>query len=383
MIISERILPKRVLHVVSAMDRGGAETLIMNIYRNVDKKLIQFDFVTHGSKKGDFDDEILSMGGKIYNIPSLGTVGPFKYLKQILNILDQINYTAIHAHTDYQGGFVALAGLIKGVKYRICHSHSSNWLRDNNILNKILLLGFRTLIKQTSTHLCSCSEAAADFLFGSTVRGNKRLKILKNGIDPTEYLEDKTSIKETILTKSNLPSNSKVIGHVGKFSESKNQIFLLKLLQRIVKEDPKFVLLFVGDGPLKNDIGSEVEKMGLYNHVRFLGVRSDIAILMKTFDVFVFPSLFEGFGIVMLEAQCSGIPCVASDAVPLGTDMNLGLVTYLSLDEDMEEWSRAIINATTIPKPSTKAIQTMFSSNGFHIKDNVNEWMSLYGIQYY
>lgn len=382
MFISDKILPARVLHVVSVMDRGGAETLIMNIYRNMDKKLIQFDFVTHGSKKGDFDNEILSLGGRIYKIPSLGTVGPFKYIKQILNILDQTNYTAIHAHTDYQGGFVALAGLIKGVKYRICHSHSSNWLRDNNILNKILLLGFRSLIKQTATQLCSCSEEAANFLFGTIISNNKGLIILKNGIDPKEYIDVNPSIKEAMLTKNNLPSDSKVIGHVGKFSESKNQKFILKVLQRLVKKDPRFVTLFVGDGPLKKDIESEVEEMGLQNHVRFLGVRSDIALLMKTFDVFVFPSIFEGFGIVMLEAQSAGTPCVASDAVPISTDMNLGLVSYLSLDEDLEQWSKTIIKSFSTTKPSVKTIEENIVSSGFHIKDNVNEWMNLYGVYY-
>jgi glycosyltransferase EpsF len=369
----------RVLHIVSAMDRGGAETLLMNVYRNLDRRKLQFDFVVHRSDQGDYDHEIRHLGGKIYNVPSLGNAGPIIYVKKLVEIMSSNSYTAVHSHTDYQSGFPALAAKIAGIPHRICHSHSNNWPMYDSYKQKLLLKGLQSIIKFSATQYCSCSQEAGAFLFGQKAVEKNQVTILKNGIDLGQYL-DETITKTSVIRELGLDQDAKIIGHVGKFSKSKNQSFILKVLKELVNTDIRYVALLVGDGPLKEKIEHEAENMGLSKHVCFLGVRSDIPRLMKAFDVFLFPSIFEGFGIVTVEAQISGTPCIMSDSVPISTDMGLGLVRYLSLEEHPEKWGEEVGKAIYMQKPEKAALVKALSEKGFSIQQNIEEWMKLYRV---
>ncbi|RST72548.1 glycosyltransferase family 1 protein [Siminovitchia acidinfaciens] len=373
--------PKRVLHIVSSMGRGGAETLIMNIYRNIDRKKLQFDFITHSKASGDFDDEIKSMGGTIYNISSLGTKGPMNYIKQLVNVMSSNDYVAVHAHTDYQSGFPALAAKICGIKNRICHSHSNFWLKSNSFKTWFTLKILQALIKSSATKFCSCSEEAAEFLFGKRTVINGGVHILKNGIDISEYIDIEANSRESVLKELDLSEDTKIVGHVGRFSESKNHKFILKIMKKLVEEDNRFTAVLIGDGPLRKTIEMEAKKLRIRDHIKFLGVRSDIPRLMNAFDVFLFPSLFEGFGIVMLEAQCSGTPCIASDFVPKSTDMELGLVKYFQLEDDIDKWCDGIKAAVLMDGPTNNSRIKNISKLGFNIQENLNDWLKLYGIQ--
>jgi glycosyltransferase EpsF len=369
---------KRVLHIVSTMDRGGAETLIMNIYRNIDRQKIQFDFITHTPMKCDFEDEIIQLGGRIYKISSLGQLGPYSYVRELMKIMSSHSYEAVHIHTDFQGGFPALAAKLSGVKIRICHSHSNNWHRGNQFIDRTVLKIFQSLIKISSTRFCSCSYEAAKFLFGKRSFKSSKVKILNNGIDLTQFENIKEN-RNKILHELDIPAGAKIIGHVGRFSTSKNQTFILKVLKKLLEKDKQIFALLVGDGPLKQQVEEEALKLGISDHIRFLGVRSDIPRLMRHFDVFLFPSLFEGFGIVTIEAQSSGTPCVMSDMVPRSTDMGLGLVTYLSLDESIDVWGNKLLDAFKVERPNKQLVFEAISKNGFSIKSTINDWLELYG----
>ncbi|WP_226678634.1 glycosyltransferase family 1 protein [Mesobacillus jeotgali] len=361
------------------MDRGGAETLLMNVYRNLDRSKLQFDFVTHRSDKGNFDDEIRQLGGKIYKVPSLGNVGPVSYVKNLVRIMSSKSYIAVHSHTDYQSGFPVLAAKIAGIPHRICHSHSNNWPMNESFKQKLLLKGLQSIIKFSATQYCSCSQEAGAFLFGQKAVNNNQVTILKNGIDLSQYL-DETITKTSVIRELGLNQDTKIIGHVGKFSRSKNQLFILKVLKELVNKDKGYVALLVGDGPLKEKLEHEAENMGLSKHVRFLGVRSDIPRLMKAFDVFIFPSIFEGFGIVTVEAQISGTPCIMSDSIPVSTDMGLGLVKYLKLEENPEKWGEEVERAINMQKPEKDTLVKALSEKGFSIQQNIEEWMKLYRV---
>jgi glycosyltransferase EpsF len=369
----------RVLHIVSAMDRGGAETLLMNVYRNLDRSKLQFEFIVHRDDQGDYDDEIRQLGGKIYNVPSLGNAGPISYVKKLSEIMSSNSYIAVHSHTDYQSGFPALAAKIAGIPHRICHSHSNNWPMNDSFKQKLLLKGLQSIIKFSATQYCSCSQEAGAFLFGQKAVEKNQVTILKNGIDLGQYL-DETITKTSVIRELDLDQDAKIIGHVGKFSKSKNQSFILKVLKKLVNKDKRFVALLVGDGPLREKIEREAEDMGLSKHVRFLGVRIDIPRLMKAFDVFIFPSIFEGFGIVTVEAQISGTPCIMSDMVPISTDMGLGLVKYLNLEEYPEKWGEEVEKAIHIKKPEKDILVKALSEKGFSIQQNIEEWMKLYKV---
>ncbi|MFJ8412538.1 glycosyltransferase family 1 protein [Bacillus paramycoides] len=371
----------RVLHIVSAMNRGGAETLLMNIYRNIDKSQVQFDFVSHRTEKCDYDEEIAVLGGKVYRIPSLGQVGPLAYIKELTKIMSDNRYVAVHAHTDYQGGFAAVAAKMAGIKKRVCHSHSNNWPQGVGIKAKITLKVLRSIIKYAGTDYCACSIEAARFLFGKRIINDNRLELIKNGIDINQFtdvdMRDVASVKKEL----NIPDEAKIIGHIGRFSESKNHIFILQVLKEILKRDVNFIAVLVGDGPLKSSIELKAKELGINNNIRFLGVRKDIPRLLKAFDVFLFPSLFEGFGIVTLEAQCSGTPCVVADTIPRNTDMGLGIMSFISLDEKLEVWSGEINKALLKEKPERSKIINNISKLGFDINSNIPDWLSLYGIE--
>lgn len=372
----------RVLHIVSAMNRGGAETLLMNIYRNIDKSQVQFDFVSHRTEKCDYDEEIALLGGKVYRIPSLGQVGPFAYIKELTKIMSDNRYVAVHAHTDYQGGFAAVAAKKAGIKKRICHSHSNNWPQGSGVTARVTLKILRSIIKYAGTDYCACSSEAARFLFGEKMLHNNKVELIKNGIDIKQFIDVDIEEISSVRKELCIPDAAKLIGHIGRFSESKNHIFILQVLKEILKKDTNFIAILAGDGPLKASIELKAKELGIYENIRFLGVRNDIPIIMNIIDVFVFPSLFEGFGIVTLEAQCAGVPCVVADTISKNTDMGLGIVSFVGLDEKIELWSTEIYKALLKERPEKGIIINNISRLGFDINNNILEWLTLYGIEY-
>ncbi|UPG64507.1 glycosyltransferase [Metabacillus endolithicus] len=177
----------------------------------------------------------------------------------------------------------------------------------------------------------------------------------------------------------NIPNSSKILGHVGTFSKSKNQQFILNILKEIINSRTDIYVVFVGEGPLKKEIETEAKRYKLENHVRFLGVRNDIARLMQAFDVLLFPSIFEGFGIVTIEAQSLGTPCIASNNVTTKTDMGLGIIKYLALNRNVEEWIQEISNTFEFERQDQEEIMRHIVGNGYNIIDIIPEWLSLYG----
>lgn len=373
-------IPKRVLHIVSAMNRGGTETLLMNLYRNIDRSVVQFDFVSHRKEKCHYDDEIQSMGGKVYRISSLGQSGPFSYIRSLKRIMKSNNYIAIHSHTDYQAGFPALAAKISGINNRICHAHSNQWTRKSSLKENITLSMLKNIIRFSATEYCACSIEAAEFLFGEKQVSEGNVHILKNGIEVEKFISITENYSLNVRKELGIPNHAKIIGHVGSLSHIKNQGFILRVLKMMVDEGIDIYAVFVGNGELRTIFEAESQKLGVQDHVRFLGVRSDISRLMKAFDVFVFPSLYEGFGIVTLEAQSTGTPCVVSDTVPKSTDIGLGLISYLSLEEDITSWINEIKKSFLLGRPDSTIIYKSFSKKGFNIQESTQNWLSLYGI---
>lgn len=372
--------PKRVLHIVSAMNRGGAETLLMNVYRNLDRTKLQFDFVSHSPDVADYDNEIRALGGRVYHIPSLGQLGPIGYIKKLKEICSSYPYEAVHAHTDYQGGFPALAARLSGINKRICHSHSSSWLLGNDMKAKLTLTMLQGVMRIAVTEYCACSTEAASFLFGKRLADKGKVRVLKNGIDWSPKRESHEQCAASLKQEFGLPSDAKIIGHVGKFSESKNHRFIVKLLRRLLEMDRSYYVVLVGNGPLRSEIEELAIQAGVDDHIRFVGVRDDIPRLMEAFDCFIFPSLFEGFGMVAVEAQSAGTPCVVSANVPRSTDLGLGLISYVSLNDHLDRWRVQIEKALVKRRPERGMVEEALGRSGFHIKDSIPEWLSLYGL---
>lgn len=329
--------PIRVLHVVTHMNRGGLETMIMNYYRAIDRTKVQFDFLVHRDYRAHYDDEIESLGGKIFRLPRL-----VPWSRSYIGALDDFfathqEYRIIHVHQDCLSGVILKAAKKHGVPVRIAHSHNAGQDKDWKYPIKIML---KRWIPKYATKLFACGKKAGDWMFDGTP-----YQILNNAIDAIKYRSDRKKGFE-VRSELKIPRDAFVVGHVGRFSPQKNHHFLLEVFLALARKITNCYLLLVGDGNLRAMIEKQAEQLGIRDKVVFTGVRQDIPDLLHAMDVFVFPSLHEGTPVTVLEAQAAGIPCVISDGVP--TDcMITDLVTMLPLSESAEVWAEHILSVRT------------------------------------
>ena len=354
----------RVLQVVTTMNRGGLETMIMNYYRHIDREKIQFDFLTHRDYIGDYGEEIITLGGKIYHLPILN---PFSksYKKALSNFFDNHpEYQIIHVHQDCMSSMILKEAQKHCVPVRIAHCHSSN--QDRNI-KYILKLLFKKSISKYATKLFACSEEAGQWMFNGAP-----FELINNAIDSEQFKFDNP---KRILMRNQLgiEDDETVLGHVGRFDAVKNQSFLIDILNSVQK-NKKTKLVLVGGGSLMNSVKKKVEELKLTEMVVFTGVRSDIADLMQAMDVFVFPSLYEGLPVVLVEAQAAALPCLISDAIPKDC-MITDLVEKESLSNGAEIWADKVIRLSEQPRLNTcKDIK----SAGFDIIENAEKLSGYY-----
>lgn len=343
----------KVLHVVTKMDRGGLETMLMNYYRHIDRDKVQFDFLTHRGERGTYDDEIETLGGMIYRLPRLVPWNK-SYLAALNRFFDEHpEYKIVHVHQDCLSSVILKVAKNHNVPVRIAHSHSSS--QDKNF-KYLIKLWYRRSIPCYATDLLACGTAAGDWMFGGAA-----YRILNNGICTTDYVPD---TEKRILKRSELGlDNELVIGHVGRFSQPKNHPFLLKIFVALLKKEPNAVLLLVGGGKDMSKIQAKTQKLGIADHIRFLGIRSDVADLMQAMDVFAFPSLYEGLGIVLIEAQASGLPCIVSDKIPIEAYLT-DLVFPQKLSASPEEWADAILEKRNTPRTDHSA---EIAAHGFDV----------------
>lgn len=323
----------RILQIVTYMGRGGLETMLMNYYRHIDRNKVQFDFLVHRDFEADYDKEIQELGGKIYHVSRLvpWSKGYRKELKDFF--YEHPEYKIVHVHQDCLSAVALQCAEECGVPVRIAHSHSSSAVK--NIKYPIKLYYMRKIPKY-ATHLFSCGKQAGDWMFS----GNS-YDIMRNAIDVKryQYSFDKAQM---IRQKLNL-DGKRVIGHVGNFTPAKNHSFLLDIFQQLLEKDRNVCLLLVGGGEGMTAIREKVNTMGIKDKVIFTGVRSDVNQLMQAMDVFVFPSLYEGLPVTMIEAQAAGLPCIISDCVSEECVVTTGLVTSVSLDESPKVWAEKIL----------------------------------------
>lgn len=294
--------PIRVLQVVTYMNRGGLETMLMNYYRNIDRSKIQFDFLEHRPGKHDYTDEILSLGGKIFKVPSVNPLNTNNYLTEIDNFFKEHRYDIIHVHLDCMSKYILKYAKKNNVQVRIAHAHSSSQEKDVKYLIKLYSkLG----IPKYATNLFACGYKAGKWTFG-----NRKFDVINNAIDVNQFKFNK---EISLSKKEELNLSGKfVIGHIGRFNSVKNHSFLIEIFNEIIKLNNQSVLVLVGEGPLQEEMQKKVDELGLSNSVMFLGLRNDISEILQAMDVLVFPSLFEGVPLTLIEAQASGIPCVVS-----------------------------------------------------------------------
>ncbi len=326
--------PKRILHVVGAMNRAGTETMLMNLYRNLDREKVQFDFVSYSPFDGHYDEEIKELGGRVIKLSSTQSI------KELYQTIKQFGpYEAVHSHTLFHCGVSSFAAWLAGVKIRVSHAHTT-FDNSESLLRKVYIGSMRTLINTFSTQLLACSKEAGQYLFGRKAIQKDEYSYFPNVIEYSKFLNERQSQVKKFKVEEGL-GKSIVIGHIGRFIPAKNHDFLLDVMKSLLERDSTIKLLLVGDGDLKSHIKKRIKKESLSENIRLVGIRADIETMLHSMDVFVFPSLYEGLGLVLLEAQASGLPCVVSEAIQPEADLQLGLLTKVALSDGPDAMGRS------------------------------------------
>lgn len=326
--------PIRILQVFGRMDRGGAESMIMNIYRNIDRSKVQFDFVVHTDDKCHFDEEIYRLGGEIYHVPKYTIKNHFSYIKAWNEFFKKHHeYKIIHGHM-YSIASVYLSVAKKHGLITIAHSHNTS---NGTGMNKIIRQIYRMPINKCSDYKFACGIEAGKWLFRT-----KDFKVINNAIDVKQYKYNEEIARE-YRAKLNI-SDKFVIGHVGRFQEQKNHEFLIDVFYEIQKQREDAVLLLVGDGGLRPQIEEKVEKLGINEKVIFTGVRFDVPDLMQAMDMFLFPSHYEGLSVVLIEVQAAGLPIYTSSTVAKETDITK-TIKFINLEDGATGWTKIILQS--------------------------------------
>lgn len=371
-------MTKLIVQVLGTLGAGGAESRMMDVYRNIDKQHVQFAFVTLDKSENQFyEKEIRSLGGSVIKLSSpreKGLVGHLVELLSTFKYLKRKGAVAIHSHTLYHSGIVCMAARMAAIPVRISHSRSTDTLNSKTFVGRMQVNIGKMLIKVFATRRLALNKECAEYLYGKGCVESGKVTILPNAIDLIKYKMKKR------VELPDVPDNALVIGHVGRFQPMKNHTFLIDFFVKFHALYPESYLVMVGDGPQRQKITDKVESLNLSKYVRFLGLRNDVYALMSRFNLFVFPSIFEGLPGSLLEAQAAGTPSLVSDTVASTADMNLGLIKFISLNKDLSEWCSEAICLLEKERPDFSVIEAAFKKRNFTLEQEIGDLYSIYGV---
>lgn len=355
----------RVLQVMGGLNRGGAETMVMNFYRVMDRNEIQFDFITHDKEKMDYKDEIEKMGGKVYVFPKFKGYNIVTYRNTWKSFFkNHPEYRILHSHLRSYASIYFPIAKKYGLK-TIIHSHSTS--NGNGFKSIVKYLLQKPLAKQAD-YLFACSKEAGEWLYGSDRINDDNYYLVKNSIDINKYRYNK-KIRDNYRKELNL-DNKLVLGHVGRLSKPKNHIFLLKVFKKILEKNSNVILLIIGDGDLKEEINNKIKELDLEDKVYMLGSREDVEYILQAIDIFLFPSFWEGLPVSVIEAQASGLPCILSNTITDEVKL-LDNLEYLPIDKGEDLWADTLLN---MDKTRIKNGSEIVSSKGFDIV-KTSKWL--------
>jgi len=361
--------PLRILHVVGRMDRGGVETWLMHVLRHLDRGRFHMDFLVHTTRLCAYDDEIRALGSKIIRCPSPSF--PLTYTHRFKRALREHGpYDVVHSHVHHYSGYVLRLARQVGVPVRIAHSHGDNPLPQTKpgfLRRTYLALTKQWVVRHATVGLAASRESALA-LFGPAWTADPRWRILYCGIDlaPFHVIDE----ARTVRAEFGIRVDAFVIGHVGRFDEEKNHAFLIDIAAEVAHRDPAVRFLLVGDGVLRPEMEAKARRLKMEQNIIFAGLRSDVARLMlSAMDAFVFPSLREGLGLVLVEAQAAGLPCLIGDAIPEEADVVKSLIQRLSCSQPATVWAEALLAIRhTSPAMSRPAALTLVEQSPFNIR---------------
>lgn len=320
--------PIRVLHVLGGLEAGGAESFVMNLYRAIDREKIQFDFVKHVSHRGVFEDEIVQMGGRIYKCPQYTGKNHIAYCKWWNDFLaGHSEYRVIHGHVRSTASIYLEIAKKHGL-VTIAHSHStSNGSGFSSVVKDIM----QRPIRQQANYLFACSDKAGKWLFGDKALTQPNYRMIPNGIDLQRFAFN-DEMRNQMRNELEIAEDTFVLGHIGRITAPKNHKFLVELFAEYYQENPNSKMLLVGDGELYETVRQQCTRLGIRDAVIMVGSKTNTEDYYQVMDVFVFPSLWEGLPVSVVEAQANGLPCLLSGVITHDVDLT-DQVQYLPLSE--------------------------------------------------
>lgn len=364
----------RILHMISSLNIGGSQAFVMNLYRNIDRNLIQFDFIIDHPNELYFKEEIEELGGRVYSLPGFNgfNIGEVKKAWNRF-FREHPDYRILHSHTRSYASLYLPIAKKNGLK-TIIHSHStSNGTGAKALIKKVLQYPLR----YQADYLFACSEISGEWLYGKRAIKKENYKMIPNAIDVGKYTFSNKNRSE-IRKEFNIPNGDIVLGHVGRFHEAKNHLFLLDVFYMYNKRHSNAKLLLVGDGELRKVIENRINELGLCRSVIMTGAKNDVNRLLSAMDYFLFPSIWEGLPVAVVEAQAAGLPCFVSSTVTKDVAVS-SLVKYLTIKDGVECWVDEIENT-----PLTKTdVSSQISEAGFDMKETSKELSNFYKELFY
>lgn len=331
----------RILHLPNTLSKkSGIMSFIMNYYRGIDKEKIQFDFLVFDTIEDNYEEEIVNLGGRIYKLNNSASKNPLFIQKEVNKFLNEHQnvYPIIHYHAISIWHFALKIAKKHRVKHIISHSHATMYSdkKISAIRNKFLI----SKMKKNTNHYFACSEAAGRFLYGDTLMDTGKVKITNNAVDCSKFKYDK--IQRDVIRKDLGVEDELIIGHVGRFNEQKNHLFLIDIFYAVLKKEPSAKLVLVGEGPLRRMVEEKIERLKIEDSVFILGRRNDVPNILSAIDIFLLPSLFEGLPFVGVEAQASGLPIILSESIT--KEIGLNNYMYISLNMSANYWADKILS---------------------------------------
>ena len=368
-------MAREVLHVVGSMKRGGAETWLMHVLRRMDPERVRFTFCALDDRPGSLEGELRALGGRVV-VCSIRQPRR-QFARQFREILRSVRPDVLHSHVMFTTGYLARIARDEGVPVRIAHAHNTRDGHPSSWRRGAYRWLMRRFIGAYCTHGIGCSGAASDFVFSPGWPAWPGFRVMPCGVDTTAF--GRPGDRDAMRARFGVPPDSAIVGHVGSFRHQKNQAFAVRVVHALLRRGADVQMVFVGDGPLRAEAEVEAGRSGYRERFTFAGERGDVAAIMESlFDLLVFPSRYEGLPLVLLEAQCAGIPCLISDAVSDEATIVPLLVRRESLASAPEVWADRALELLKGPRYDRGLALRTVRGSKFDIADNVRQLTELY-----
>lgn len=368
----------RVLHVLTKLEKGGAESRILEMQRNLKDKDVIFDYLLMSDGKHFYTDEALSLGSKIYVIEHPSFKNLISYISKVKKLVKENNYDIVHSHLSVFSAFVLFGAKLGGARLRIVHSRSGplqSEVKNFSFKRKALLKLYNFFINHIATNLVSCSTDAALYLYGSKAVEKNKVTYIRNAINFNRFEVDES--RESIKKRYGIDEDKTVFVNVGNLLPVKNQVYLSRVFNEYQKLNKNSVLLIAGEGPEGTEIEKTVKQLG-NNDIKLLGRCDEVPSLLSIADFFVMTSKYEGVPGAAIEAMASGVPCFLSDKITRDIDFGENVTKYFSNDNSPEETARIIFDYQDKMEHSKEKFQKILKENRYEVNDACADMLSIY-----